>query len=225
MPSKEQIHDLIEKGASMSAAAKILGITRERVGQIYGRGTPKQRRKMSGDFIVNQEETFRENIERAKTEIISPLLEIVKEKIRKEHHAYEKYYPVTLGESAEKLAHNKFVSLGMNSALMPYGHPFDILVNGKKVDVKASQSKFCGNKKYSATYWHFAIRKDQKDTCDIFCCMADGKIWIIPSKDLGKVNSIYIPTGDSDRQWKKSGRWNKYINRFDLLAVNRPCVP
>jgi hypothetical protein len=210
------------KKMSLQSIGDYYGISRERVRQIIGNSyieISNKKRSESEQFIASKFETCEENLIRAKRELIKPVYGIIYAKIASIHHPIDgdRTCNAVVGEIAETKAHNKFISLGFESKLMPLRHPFDILVNEYRVDVKTSLKKFIGSPKYSAKFWHFGIRKDKKDECDFFCCMADNKFWIIPSPDLKNVSSIYIPTGDSTRSWSKSERWNKYLGAFDLL--------
>lgn len=207
--------EMRNKGATLQKIADEFNVSRERVRQIVGNSLGI-RKKIAEGFVIDINKTKDENITLAQNILPSPIKKIITDKIRKTHHAISGGL-AKVGEEAERVAHAKLQSLGFDCQLMPCHHPYDLLVNGKRVDVKIAKSKWSGGDRYKGTYWHFSTRKNVKDDADFFYCMADGKTWIIPSKELPNSHSIFIPAGDQVRSWKKSDRWNKYLNNFALL--------
>lgn len=91
--------------------------------------------------------------------------------------------------------------------------PFDLLVNGHQVDVKAAHPSLYGKNKSLHQGWIFRTAKSDP-SCDFYVCLCFDnnekiiKTYVIPSSDA-LVTTITIA---------KKGRFEKYKNRFDQLS-------
>lgn len=91
-------------------------------------------------------------------------------------------------------------------------YPYDLLVDGSvKVDSKVS--KLYVNNKKKISFYTFNLEK-KNPTCDVFVC------YCINNNDQ-IVKTIIIPssavTGQTQLSTGVSGRWDKYINNWDLI--------
>lgn len=213
-----------EQGWTMQQIADIFGISRERVRQIIGNSNDA-RRKLTEKILLQDMEnkTTSEIKDSVFDKIRRPIVKVLDEKIALQHHLPDRTGRSTgliNGINAENNVANILQVNGFNVELMPFGHPFDLLVNGKKVDVKYSSS-LSMPPRGKTPFYRFAIRKNIKpNSCDffIFSVFDSNKLWIIPNSKLPNVNMVYITKNLSHHSWKQSKRWDEYINRFELLT-------
>lgn len=123
---------------------------------------------------------------------------------------------------------NILVSQGFKVEMMPYRHPFDILVNDVvRIDTKSAITEFnppsfhrkCVNKSWGCS-WRFKIHGFYEDNCDIYACIiAQTKdIFIIPKFALiekqFKSKQIIL-------QWpyRNYSKYARFHNNFDLIRT------
>ena len=115
-----------------------------------------------------------------------------------------------LGKEYEEKAWKLLKEQGHRVELMPYKHPYDLLVDGVvKVDVKVGNlraAEKCGNR------YSFHIGK-KPSTCDAFILYGinegEEKRFFIPSLVLGDIADVSIGEIDSE--------YNKYIDDISLI--------
>ena len=115
----------------------------------------------------------------------------------------------TLGKEYEYKIKEKLEEIGYQVIKMKQNYPYDLLVDGVKIDVKVSNIGHYN----IGSFYSFRIGKDYS-TCDIYIFVAindDGgeSIYIIPSVEL--LNNVQVSVGG------KTSKYDKYIDRFDIL--------
>ena len=213
---KEEMKSYFLAGATKTWIAKKYGISRERVGQIVGRGGRDFRKSATERFEIDQNLTAQENLEAAKNGLFSPLISVIRKKIASTYHASASG-AVKIGTDAELLVHKYLLENNIESELMPPHHKFDILANGYRIDVKTTQKNRSTRDGYSSSYYVFRARKNIKNDCDFFAFVFEEKIWIVPSEVIPNTEFAYIPAGTSVRSWKKSSKWNDYLFNVSQL--------
>ena len=94
-----------------------------------------------------------------------------------------------------ELLFNKIVPNSVNQNLLSFQSKFDFLVNGQKVDIKASKLTQ-GSKRFKAKRWAFSVKK-QEFTADFIICFGfyndeTFKILMIPGEMVRNYQTISI---------------------------------
>ncbi len=211
-----------ESGHTLEYIGGLYSISRERIRQIIG-GSKNARKKLVEKLLPQNTPLTKRELREFVTSKHPGIKEtLVDNCARNIHHGVEGDSAPSRGEKGERVVFNKLVSLGINSELMPFGHPFDILANGKRVDVKTCEKSSSISKRGKSKYYRFGIRKNKKLECDffIFYVVPMDMFLVIPIDDLPNVQTAYFrDETSSPRKWRKSNMLDieKYVNRFDLL--------
>jgi hypothetical protein len=88
-------------------------------------------------------------------------------------------------------------------------HPYDLYLDGVKIDVKVSNRHYPEKNYY---YYTFNLEKIPP-TCDIYVCLCKNKshidkILVIPSTEIDAINQLSIG---------KESKYDKYKDRFDYI--------
>lgn len=119
-----------------------------------------------------------------------------------------------LGQSIEDAVEAGFRAHGRTVSRMTCKAPFDLLVDGVRVDVKAAKSNVYTNKEtgHVSQGYFFGINK-REPTCDLYllCCLREdesiGDQYYVPS-EFARVSTLTItPTGAKYRQFLNDSRW------------------
>jgi hypothetical protein len=122
---------------------------------------------------------------------------------------------VRKGREAEDRVYQKLELLGMNPKMMPWKHPFDILLgNGKRIDVKTTDTYMnikVGSRSYK--YYRFRTRKEQKqDFADFFILVIENDYYVIPYEAAPRDNIFLY------KHICKTAKWSRFLNAFSLLV-------
>jgi predicted DNA-binding protein YlxM (UPF0122 family) len=125
-----------------------------------------------------------------------------------------------VGTKWENWAIAHLETMGFDVRAMPYNHPFDLLVDGNRVDVKAGLSKKIApslDGRLISPQWKFHIGVDKRRDCDYYFCITGNKdVFVIPSiiipEHVQKIQFCY-PT-----KRPEISKYLKYHNAYWLLA-------
>lgn len=222
MNRKDQMIQMRRNGATLQEIGDAYGISRERVRQIIG------------DVKVNRMD-IRAGIVRKFAEMEPDLNVTEIARYTGTNEAFVRRVlgnarmPVTEGDTApykgyevECRVSKMLTDLGIENTLMPYNHPFDMLLaDGRKVEVKSSYAPMHPPSQHSPFY-SFHVRKDKKgDYADffLFVVASDNNIYVVPNADLpAKADTIRIQALEDDkRQRIHATKYDKYLNNFELM--------
>lgn len=116
-----------------------------------------------------------------------------------------------LGIRGELEVSKKLEQLGIRNKLMSPGHPFDILLeNGITIDVKTDLTPSTYN---NYTFYSFTTKSTKQKSIDflILFIMSLNEFFVIPYDVAPMSIKIYGTSG-------RKSKYDKYRNRFDLLA-------
>lgn len=217
--NEEIVRLRFEKGLTHTELAQLFGITRGRIWQLLG-NTGRPRTEIEREYCIS---IVDDNSDKTNDVLIKQFGvsqdHIYKYTHRSKYrHAIKPDSNVYYGTQAEIIVSDKMKELGIGHKLMPYNHPFDILVNDNiRINVK---SAWRGNippsqvGKVLNNRYHFSLHG--RDNTDLFILIiAETKdMFIIPVDILSNKKSdlymIYPVSGNY-------GKYQKYINRWDLI--------
>lgn len=205
-----------EELKTLQEIADIYNISRERVRQIVGNNDYKNNktRRKRKKARANTDAT---NDELAKILNVSPnTIANYRSDIR---HAVKSGSCRAVGHEWEEWTIDKLSEMGAVVEGMPLRHPYDLEVNGYRVDVK-----YCDHPRtppstrglLKSPQWVFGTKGDS-DKCDFFFCITGNKdIFIIPSGEVGTKQQVVFcyPT-----ERPSLGKYQKYLDRYDLLGI------
>lgn len=116
------------------------------------------------------------------------------------------------GQEVEESEQSRLESLGFTVLRQTCKAPFDLLVNGHRVDVKSAHAGLYGDARDQNTYWIFALAK-VKPTCDFYllvCLNSDDSVarrYVVPSSSA-KIRTLTITP---------CGKYEGFRDRDDLL--------
>lgn len=139
-------------------------------------------------------------------QIIKPFYKKLDKDKRHEGAFANKFSQAIIPNKHEIYLYRKLSRLGFNVELQPYNAPFDLLVNGKKVQVKYRVLK----RKWRV---RFSYLKDKEEADFLILTMIKGKYkksWIFPKGTFSNFKNL---------AWKKKYKTynTKYIEKWDLL--------
>lgn len=109
-------------------------------------------------------------------------------------------------------------SKGFDVTGLPYQQPFDLLVNGWRVDVKSCEQPLAAPSlhKYLSPKWSFHVGAiDKRADCDFYLCITGNKdVFVIPSGEVGDNKKLQFcyPT-----KRPEIGKYQRYHNAYHLL--------
>lgn len=142
-----------------------------------------------------------------------------------------------IGLLGERLVADRIRALGLAATPMPPRSPYDLNVEGVRVEVKTASTPYKTAKYPSRTFAAFGTQKtrsngrstprhkDYAADSDFMVCLWTGaegiptRCWVIPSGLVPPGLQIRI---DADR--KRSSKWDVYEDRFDLIASFEPAT-
>lgn len=213
-----------EQKWSLQTIADKYGLTRERVRQIVGN---------SGERFVNapEKQIILENPDMT-TEELSSIVDLSPETVRRyrqgTRYKIDGNSNVAVGTAWEEWAGRQLEQMGHCVKLMPYGSPFDILVNDKcRIDVKVclAPREFASLRGMINPSWSFSTKKNGNDL-DFYMLV------IAPAKDVFIVPAGVVPSGGYKRgirfAWPTErpeiGKYQQFHNRYDLIAERMQAI-
>jgi hypothetical protein len=116
------------------------------------------------------------------------------------------------GQAGEAFVSELLTANGIKNELMPFNHPFDILLgNGKTIDVKTALSPKKSPSQRGHPYYDFRTRKTGNKRFDFYAfVLYDVKeVYFIPFDE--------VPVADKFRVAQKPRKYASYKNAFHLL--------
>jgi len=191
------------------------GISSERVRQIIGNSSSTKSiklRKIKPEVLALSNLTNNEIVK----ELDIPLNWVL-ECRKGTRHAVKMTGSVGIGIRAEEWAARELEACGFNIELMPFGHPFDIMVNSEiRIDVKkATVCRSSPTFKGISPSWRFHTRNSH-NSCDfLFCITGKNDVFIIPILSVPRKMHFLVFSFPTLRP--EIGKYQKYHNRYDLL--------
>lgn len=204
-----------EEGWSLQAIAGHYGITRERVRQIVGN---------SGDLYF----------EKIKEKVLDPVYKFIPAsqvaeltgvpfntvvRLRKgKWHIVEPGSSLADGQGWEIWASSRLWKIGVENALMPAGHPFDILTKGgQRIDVKSSNPRPTRQREfvYGVYDWHFRNGPGKEFDYFILVCADTEVSYIIPRGEAAKT-IVRI-----SKNPKRRTKYDQYREAWHLLKETK----
>jgi hypothetical protein len=204
-----------DKGMLIQEIADMEGVSRERIRQIIG----NTGRDFIGKFVENNVAVSSSMTTRQSEDLFGGRGKgILRKKISEIWHRVHGESPTARGVIAEEKISKKLAADGIENKLMPYGHPFDILLgNGKRVEVKTAFSVSKTSPAMVSAQYRFHVRKKEKGThCDFYVLYIEptNEFFIVPNSEINSVDHIYITSPKPKRSW---GKYHQFKDRFDLL--------
>lgn len=123
----------------------------------------------------------------------------------------------SVGFDKEEWAAEHLRALGFDVELMPFRHPFDMLVNDScRVDVKyCSTPRTPPSSGNISPQWCFALR-GERENCDIYMCVTgEDDVFMIPSSEVPEQQEQLVFCYPTKRP--SLGKYQKYLERYDLI--------
>jgi len=209
---KEEMKNLRLQGMNGADIGEIYGISRERVRQIIGNIRP-EKDKIFNNILsrINPNMTRDDVLQIIPTGYQNKALSYFGT-IR---HAI-KGGASKLGALGEETAREILAARGYNCELMPFSCPYDLLVNGYRVDVKSPTTPYWGKSTVNPSYRISRIKNGSQ--CDYFIWLIplddDKTIFVVPSGELRGYQSLRLCWPSNHHS-----KWAQWIDRFDLLEI------
>jgi len=208
-----------EQCLKLETIAEIHGITKQRVQQIIGRSNvitkyvaTKRKHKFT-DIATNHLEMTNKQL----SEMLGISVNKVSRYRPKTRHAIEPGSQVALGMEIEDKVADILTNMGFEVERQYVSAPFDLLVNGHRVNVKsAASSNDAPSQKHISPKWRWSLHG--RNNCDLFIFV------IIPTTEIFIIPEDHIPDNWMDMQfchptqYRTKQKWQSYQNRFNLLA-------
>ena len=212
--------DLREKNWTLQEIANKYTMSRERVRQLIGNTGRSFRVNNAKNLVTTNETQDMAMSERLATEITGLSKRTLLEKgvLKKTHRKINTESSVKVGVDAEEAVSENLLSMGIKNKLMPFGHPYDILLeNGRKIEVK-----YCSKKSFPPTqpggWYRFNIGLDRKyGEADFYICvMGDlGDAFVIPRFFLRNSRTLSICWPEK-RNTHKS-KFSDFLNAYESI--------
>ena len=202
-----------DEGMTNNLIGMKFGVSRQRVCQIIGNTGRNFRKEWTRKTA---RETDISDMTRGDIKDLPGIAQVWERKFARSRHRVSGG-PVEAGVNAENIVSDILSEKGIINKPMPFHSPFDILLdNGLRVEVKSASKKISPKSQNGYSYYNINIRKlGRGDYADFFAILIEQKtLFIIPSSEFNKSCShvrIFWPRNT------KTSKWEKYINRFDLL--------
>ena len=193
------------------------GISRQRVAQILG-NTGRGYASAQKELLVSGKEELTNNQVAKETGLHPRTIQYYRKNKRYKIDGDEKT-PVVVGRKAEDWAIQLLKSKGFEVEGMPHRHPYDLEVNGWRVDVKyagrlSPPPSLVG--RIVSQHWTFHVGKTYDDKCDFYFLITEEEdIFIVPAKAIKTGTESIRFCYPSKRP--SLGKYQKYLNRYDLL--------
>lgn len=130
------------------------------------------------------------------------------------------HHPQRFGRKAETKVATLLGKMGCSVKACSYDHPFDLMVNGRRVEVKAAMPSLREGK-YQYTVWHFNLHRHgvlSESLVDFYVLRLDG----VP--DFKAAIHLVIPAPVKRKTISITLRslimkYAQHVNRFDLLGA------
>lgn len=189
---------------------KFFNISRERVRQLIGNtGRITQRDKASRMLDLYESNKGLSNAQLGR---LLGIKSVSKYRNGERHNIDGSGYP-KIGADTEELVSERLSYLGIGHKLMPYAHPFDILLDtGSRVDVKSAEPISLRFYLFPCYTFHTKVI-EKGHYCDFFILVLRDltDFFVVPFKDAKDCIRFSYP------QYGYPSKWLKYHNRFDFL--------
>jgi hypothetical protein len=131
-------------------------------------------------------------------------------------NTYKKNSPIYKGAIAEKKVLDICSTLGYKVEAFTKDCSIDMIINGYRVDVKASYTPF-KNPALHVIYYRFALSNEQQKNADFIVCWIskNNHFFVLPKSVFPAGKSLYIP---AERINRSAINYYRYLEAWHLLA-------
>lgn len=217
---KEMTELRFQKFWTLQQIADKYNLSRERVRQLIGNtGYGFQSAQTELKIVGNEEKT---NPELAESLDLSVATIHQYRKGTRYKIAGDENGSLKVGIRWENWAAKKLGERGFDVELMPYGHKFDILLNGNlRIDVKVCLTKRdAPSLRIKSPSWRFHVASGEKrDDCDFYYCITKNEdVFVIPSSMIPENQSQLVFCFPTLRP--SLGKYQKYHEAYYLLEAS-----